>query len=173
MKIVIVDEDDNVIGAKDHNELEPDDIYRVARLLIMNTTGQLLLAQRAFTKEKDPGVWGLAVEGTVEEGEDYESNIRKEAKEEIGITLGTLKIGPKLRMAGKYNHQCQLFIYIADFDISNLHLQESELAAVKWYDPLALRREVTDQPEKFGHNFGYILNTIWPVLTDQPETIST
>jgi isopentenyldiphosphate isomerase len=130
MKLIIVDEVDNIIGTKDHDSLKPTDIYRVARLLILNSKGQLLLAQRAFNKEKDPGVWGLAVEGTVEDGEDYETNIRKEAEEEIGITLESLRLGPKLRMTGRYNHQCQLFIYNADLDPSELRLQEAELAAV-------------------------------------------
>jgi isopentenyl-diphosphate Delta-isomerase len=164
MKLVIVDEDDNVIGAKDRNELMPDDIYRVARLVIINSEGELLLAQRAFLKEKDPGVWGPAVEGTVEEGETYESNIRKEAAEEIDIAIERLEVGPKLRMTGKYNHHCQVFIYHIDLDISKLRLQAEELAAVQWYAPLTLRHEVSERLEKFGYNFGYILETIWPLL---------
>jgi isopentenyldiphosphate isomerase len=164
MKLVIVDESDNVIGLKDRDEVAPNDIYRVARLAILNSKGQILLAQRAFVKKKDPGVWGLAVEGTVEEGEDYETNIRKEAGEEIGVMLDSIKLGPKLRMMGKYNHQCQFYIYNADFDVSKLQLQEDELAAVKWYDPLALKQEVSDSPQSFGYNFSFILETIWPFL---------
>ena len=164
MRLVIVDDTDKVIGAKDRRELEPNDIYRVARLVILNTNGQLLLAQRAFVKEKDPGVWGLAVEGTLEEGEDYEANIRKEAQEEIGITPGPLKIGPKLRMTGKYNHQCQFYIYKAGLDIAKLHLQADELADVKWYEPSTLRQEVADKPEMFGYKFSFILETVWPYL---------
>lgn len=168
MSLVMVDESDNVIGVKDRDELTLNDIYRVARLVIINSKGQLLLAQRAFVKKKDPGLWGLAVEGTVEEGEDYESNIRKEAEEEIGITLGTVKLGPKLRMTGKYNHCCQFFIYNTELDSSTLQLQEEELAAVNWYEPLTLKQEVTDNPERFGYNFSFILETIWPFLC-QPK----
>jgi isopentenyldiphosphate isomerase len=165
MELVIVDEADKIIGSKDRNDITPSDIYRVARLLIINSEKQLLLAQRSFNKEKDPGVWGLAVEGTLEDGEDYETNIRKEAEEEIGVKLGSLKLGPKLRMTGRYNHQCQFFIYHADLDATQLVLQEEELAAVKWYDPLILRNEVTEVPEKFGYNFSFILETAWPYLS--------
>lgn len=164
MKLVVVDESDNVIGAKDRDEITSDDIYRVARLVILNSKGQLLLAQRALVKKKDPGVWGLAVEGTVEEGEDYESNIRKEAQEEIGITLDSLELGPTLRMTGKYNHQCQFFVAKLDLDASKLQLQEDELAAIKWYDPLTLKHEVHNSPEKFGYNFDFILDTVWHLL---------
>ena len=111
----------------------------------------------------------MAVEGTVEEGETYESNIRKEAEEEIGTTLGQLEVGPRLRMTGKYNHQCQFFIYYANLDVSKLQLQKDELAAVEWYTPLSLRRQVTQKPEKFGYNFSYILETIWPLLRRGPN----
>jgi len=102
--LTIVDNGDNVIGTKHKDQLISGDIYRVARLLIINSKGELLLAQRAFAKEKDPGLWGLAIEGTVESHETDEDNIRKEAREEIGVTLSELEAGPKLRMQGKYSH---------------------------------------------------------------------
>jgi isopentenyl-diphosphate Delta-isomerase len=164
MKLVIVDEADNVIGAKEKGQLKSTDIYRVARLVIINSKGQLLLAQRALSKQKDPGLWGLAVEGTVEDGEDYETNIRKEAQEEIGINLGQVKAGPTLRMTGKYNHHSRFFVCKADLDASSLQLQKEELAAVEWFDPLALRQKVDNKPEKFGYNFKLILEAIWPLL---------
>ncbi|HEX4662379.1 MAG TPA: NUDIX domain-containing protein [Candidatus Saccharimonadales bacterium] len=164
MKLVIVDEQDTVIGGKDKDEITPQDIYRVARLLIINSKGQLLLAQRAFAKAKDPAVWGLAVEGTVEEGEDYESNIRKESQEEIGVEFDELELGPKLRMTGKYNHQCQFFICHKDLDIDTLNLQDEELAAVKWYDLKELLEEVARHPSKFGYKFNLILETARPFI---------
>jgi isopentenyldiphosphate isomerase len=59
--LAIVDNDDNVIGAKDKDTLTPDNIYRVARLFIVNSKHELLLAQRAFVKRKtrDFGAWPL------------------------------------------------------------------------------------------------------------------
>ena len=84
-KIIIVDEDDNIIGSKERNSIVSGDIYRVSALLIENSKGEILLAQRALTKKHDPGKWGPPVAGTVEEGETYESNIVKEAEEELGL----------------------------------------------------------------------------------------
>lgn len=162
--LAIVDENDDVIGSKHKDRLSSVDVCRVARLLIINSKSELLLAQRAFVKEKDPGVWGLAVEGTVEAHETYETNIRKEAEEEIGITLGDLELGPKLRMQGKFNHWCQFFISRADFDLDQLTLQEEELEAVKWSDKLSLQEEVKLHPEKFGYRFDLILEKALPYL---------
>jgi isopentenyldiphosphate isomerase len=162
--LAIVNENDEVIGSKHKKQLSSTDIYRVARLLIINSKNELLLAQRAFVKEKDPGVWGLAVEGTVEAHETYESNIRKEAEEEIGIILGELELGPKLRMQGKFNHWCQFFIARIDLEVDDLTLQEDELEEVEWLDGVSLQREVKLHPEKFGYRFELILEKVLPYL---------
>lgn len=162
--LAIVDENDDVIGSKYKDQLSLDDVYRVARLLIINSKNELLLAQRAFVKEKDPGAWGLAVEGTVEAHETYETNIRKEAEEEIGIILGELELGPKLRRQGKFNHWCQFFIARTDLDIDKLALQEEEVKAMRWIDKASLQREVRLYPERFGYKFELILEKILPYL---------
>ena len=79
MIIVVVDERDEVTGTKDYESVTSNDIYRVSALWIVNLRGEVLLAQRSFNKTKDPGTWGPAVAGTVEKGEDYDTNIVKEA----------------------------------------------------------------------------------------------
>ncbi|HSX32637.1 MAG TPA: hypothetical protein VLF43_05225 [Candidatus Saccharimonadales bacterium] len=54
--LVIVDEGDEVIGHKNRDSFAPEDIYRVARLIIVNSHNQVLMAQRALIKKKDPGL---------------------------------------------------------------------------------------------------------------------
>ena len=79
--ITIVNEEDEIIGHKDRTSLDHEtDIYRVAALWLTNSTGEVLIAQRALSKESSPGKWGPAAAGTVEEGETYESNIVKEVE---------------------------------------------------------------------------------------------
>ena len=53
--IIIVDEEDNIIGAKERGTLNTKDIYRVSSLRIINSLGEILLAQRSFDKKNDPG----------------------------------------------------------------------------------------------------------------------
>ena len=81
--IPVVNEQDEIIGYKERAEIQKDDIYRIVSLRITNPQGQILIAQRAFTKKHAPGKRSPAVAGTVEKGETYEQNIRKEAKEEL------------------------------------------------------------------------------------------
>ena len=164
MTLPIVNENDEIIAHKHKSNLTPLDIYRVSRLVIVNQQGQLLMAQRALTKQKDPGVWGLAVEGTVENDETYESNIRKEAEEEIGIILGNIQTGPKFRRPGKYNHYCQVFIYHTELDVTTLQLQRDEVAQVAWYGTPTLQKEIASNPSKFGYNFNLIFTTILPYI---------
>jgi len=97
-KIIIVDENDKIIGYKERGTLNFRDIYRVSALQVKNSVGQILLAQRKLTKKKNPGKWGPAVAGTNDEGETYESNIIKEAEEEIGLVDFEMKVKNKQRV---------------------------------------------------------------------------
>ncbi len=86
-KIIVVDENDKEIGVKERSKITHDDIYRVSGLWLTNSKGEILLAQRSFNKprDNDPGKWGPAVAGTVDEDETYKENIQKEIKEELGL----------------------------------------------------------------------------------------
>lgn len=77
----IVDGNDKVIGKKLRSEITKNDIYRVSSLWIFNKNKELLIAQRPMWKKNDPGKWSESVVGTLEDGETYESNLVKEAKE--------------------------------------------------------------------------------------------
>jgi len=72
------------------------------------------LAQRSFNKTHNPGQWGPAVAGTNDEGETYESNIIKEAEEEIVLRDIKFKKAGKLRRRGRLegcNFFCQWFCF--------------------------------------------------------------
>lgn len=68
-RIIVVNDQDEIIGLKERDTLVQADIYRVAALWVVNSAGDILLAQRKFTKTHDPGKWGPAVAGTVDEGD--------------------------------------------------------------------------------------------------------
>src|SRR3989338_4245132 len=97
MRVPIVNEKDEIIEYKDWKDRGLKEIVRVSGLWIVDGNGNILLAQRYKNKTHDPGKWGPAVAGTVEEGETYESNIVKEAEEENGLKEGKPKAMYKLR----------------------------------------------------------------------------
>jgi isopentenyl-diphosphate Delta-isomerase len=149
MKIPIVDENDEIVTHKERENLDyKKDIYRVASLWINNSKGEILLARRAFTKKHSPGKWGPAVAGTVEEGETYESNIIKEAEEEIGLKNIAPQKGKKERISTKYNYFAQRFHLNLDKPIEEFKPSEREVAEMKWFSKEELKILLDNSPEE-------------------------
>ncbi len=150
MKIQIVDGQDRLVGVKERSEIDrKTDIYRVSALWLTNTKGQTLLAQRASTKREDPSKWGPAVMGTVEQGETYESNIYKEAKEEVGLEGVRFTKGVKMYFTYPGNHFDQWYFATLDRDISGFVRQPAEVDALEWVDIERLKKELKTNPDKY------------------------
>lgn len=143
-KVIIVNDKDEIMGHKPIQDLTPKDIYRVSGLWIENSKGEILLARRAFTKKKDPGMWGPAVAGTVEQGESYEQNIIKEAEEELGLKNIKPKKGPKKRVKSPHNHFTQWFMLKIDKPINKFKTQKEEVEEVKWFSKSELKELIKD-----------------------------
>lgn len=148
-KIIIVDENDEIIGYKYRETLNKEDVYRVAALWITNSKGQILLARRHHTKKHHPRRWGPAVAGTVDEGETYEENIIKEAEEELGLKNILPKIGPKTKTNDEYHHFTQWYVLNLDKDIKELKIQEDEVEEIKWFYLEELKKQLQERPEEF------------------------
>ena len=58
-------------------------------LHIFNDTGELYLQKRSMTKDIQPGKWDTAVGGHIDYGETVEEALRREVREELGITAFT------------------------------------------------------------------------------------
>lgn len=149
MKIIIVDENNKIIGSKERNEIQSEDIYRVSGLWITNSDGYILLAQRKFTKRNDPGKWGPAVAGTVEEGESYKENIIKEAYEELGLEDIKPKEGPIRRNIGVHNYFSQRFYLTVDKNINEFKIAEDEVEQIKWFKREELQKLIKEKSEMF------------------------
>lgn len=164
MKRQIVDEQDALIGHKTRDEIKyPDDIYRVAALWLTNSKGEVLLAQRGLGLKNGPGLWGPAVAGTVEEEETYESNIYKEAEEEIGLTGHPFILDKKIFVDGHRRYFCQFFRATVDQPIDAFRPDPREVAQLRWVTPRQLRQEVTAHPKRFTPSFSAVsLDTFLP-----------
>jgi len=147
--IIIVDENDEIIGYKNRGTLDKRDVYRVSALWITNLDGQILLARRHHTKSHHPRKWGPAVAGTVDKGETYEENIIKEAEEELGLKNIKPKIGPKTKTDNEYYHFTQWFTLNVNSDITQLKIQEDEIEEVKWFSPQELKKQLQENPDEF------------------------
>ena len=149
-RMVLVNENDEIIGYRARAEKQPEDIYRVSCLWITNSKGEILIAQRSHLKNTDPGKWSTAVSGTVDEGEGYDDNIVKEVKEELGISvaLHELQKGHKTLLQGTNQFFCQW--YSLTTDVTDFVLQKEEVEAVRWISKEELAREFAEHPERFA-----------------------
>jgi isopentenyldiphosphate isomerase len=135
-KTIVVNENDEEIGTILRKNISNKQIYRISSLWITNSKNEILLAKRAFTKKSNPGKWGPAVAGTNEEGETYESNIYKEASEEIGLTgVKFTKSFKQARIDKKYaaRYFNQWFKITLDKDVSEFRLLKDEVAEIRWF----------------------------------------
>ncbi len=149
-RIQIVDENDTVIGSKERHDVDAvRDIYRITGLWVTNSKGEVLIAQRKFTKSHDPGKWGPAVAGTVDEGETYEENMRKEAEEELGIKDVEFSLGPKKRRHVPWNYFCQWFTVTLDWELEDFKIQEAEVEQIAWIPADELARDMAEHPDKY------------------------
>lgn len=148
-KVAIVNDEDEIIGYKESGTLKDSDIYRVSALWLTNLGGEILIARRSYNKKNDPGKWGTAVAGTVDEGENYYENIVKETEEEIGLTGLDFKRGPYGRnMKGKQFFY-QWYIAQTDKDIEDMKVDKEEVEEVRWVTKEQLIKEIEENPDEF------------------------
>lgn len=157
MRIPIVNEQDEIIGYKDRKDRNPKDITRVSALWLTDQDGNVLLAQRSFDKKNDPGLWGPAVAGSVEEGETYESNIIKEAEEEIGLLDLKPILGPKNRRSTSHEYFGQWFTVVVDHNYP-FKKQDEEVEELRWFSKEELIKLLKEKPEMFLQNFKQYLD---------------
>jgi 8-oxo-dGTP diphosphatase len=153
--IPIVNENDEIIGYKERSGEILEGVYRVSALWIINSKDEILLARRALSKSNNPGKWGPAVAGTVEKGETYESNIIKEAEEELGLKDIKIRKWKKIRVKGRYNFFCQYFISKIDKDAKDFDFDKREVMDVKWFTKKEILDIVKNHPEQLTESHKY------------------
>jgi isopentenyldiphosphate isomerase/guanylate kinase len=84
----VVDERDNLVGTRvARDQAHAEGIrHRATMIMLFNSTGNLLMGTRAFNLSF-PGAPILASAGHVGAGEDYETAMLREAREELGLKM--------------------------------------------------------------------------------------
>ncbi|MCI7016266.1 MAG: NUDIX domain-containing protein [Prevotella sp.] len=94
----LVDEEGAVIGSATRGECHSGSklLHPVVHLHVFNSQGQVYLQRRPDWKDIQPGKWDTAVGGHIDYGENPSDALRREVREELGITHFTP------RSLGKY-----------------------------------------------------------------------
>jgi isopentenyl-diphosphate delta-isomerase type 1 len=132
-----VDKEGKVIGQETRGEFHsnPKLIHQVSHCWLFNSKGQVLWAKRSLKKNKHPGFWDISCAGHIESGETAETAIKRELKEELGIT----NINPTLVATYIDRHKDEteyvhLYYALCDKSENEFSLQPNEVDEVKWID---------------------------------------
>jgi isopentenyldiphosphate isomerase len=150
--VAVVDRDDRVLGTKRRGDLAPDDIVRVSVLWVENDRGEVLIQQRTNNRVTGAGLWSPAVAGTVEAHESYRENVIKEAEEELGLVgVEPEEVGKRLRLGvgEPFGRMLTFFRARMNLDPSELKLERSAVARVKWVDKQWLIEDYEQHPERY------------------------
>jgi len=84
----LVDEQGNIIGAISRGEAHDGSkkLHPVVHLHVFNSNGDLYLQKRPTWKDIQPSKWDTACGGHVDLGEDVKIALKREVREELGIT---------------------------------------------------------------------------------------
>lgn len=84
----VVDETGRVVGHATRGECHDGSrlLHPVVHLHLFNSRGELYLQKRPAWKDIQPGRWDTAVGGHVDYGETPDEALRREVREELGVT---------------------------------------------------------------------------------------
>ena len=84
----VVDEEGTVLGRATRGECHNGSklLHPVVHLHVFNTQGDVYLQKRPEWKDIQPGKWDTAVGGHIDYGETPEEALRREVREELGMT---------------------------------------------------------------------------------------
>ena len=84
----LVNEEGKIIGKASRKECHngSKELHHVVHLHVFNSQGKLYLQKRSTHKDIQPGKWDTAVGGHIDYGETVEDALKRETREELGIT---------------------------------------------------------------------------------------
>ena len=154
--VQLVDEDGTLLGtapkATVHTESTP--LHLAFSCHVFDPDGRVLVTRRALAKKTWPGVWTNAFCGHPAPGEPFEEAIRRRARQELGLEVGSIEPGlPDFRYravdaSGIVEYEvCQVFRAVA---ASDPQANPDEVAELAWSDPTDFRAAVAAAPYAFS-----------------------
>lgn len=143
----------------------PDGKYHlVVHIWPVNQKGEFLVQQRKQSLAWRPGMWA-ATGGSALTGEDAFSACKREAAEELGLTI-TRENTELFMVQKRTNSFCHIYLVHTDVSVEQLVLQESEVEQVAWVSA----EELQERMEQGSfHSYRYFSELMQYVQTKQEE----
>lgn len=110
---------------------DPNYLHLEVAVLIVDDQKRVLLQKRSLTKKVAPGIWTVSAAGHVTYGESSEQVVHKELKEEMGISVKTIRpIFTNIESLPNETHMIKW--YIATYEGGDIVVQASEVESYAW-----------------------------------------
>ena len=149
--IVHIFNEDNVkIGEIPRKNLTTEHKWRIICVWIENDKGETLLQQRSLKKTHGPGLWTVAVEGTVENDDSFEETARREIEEEIGLKEFTMTTAKRISFEAATGwRDAQGYIVRCNWPIEKFTVQASEVEKLQWKNKKDVISKMKAQDPKY------------------------
>jgi len=170
-QIDILDEEGSKTGKTDTIESlhKNGKWHKVVGIIIYDQDKNILMQQRALKEKSDPGKWDIAAAGHIGSGEKEVEGIKRELREEIGLSLKEDEV--KYFMSYKkevendtVNKKHIEDIFIAQIDSRKIYefkVQKEEVEQVKWLSvdkvkSLVENKKVKTREKMYKELFDYL-----------------
>lgn len=155
-KVILVDEQDHVVGEMDKMEAhEKGILHRAFSIFIFNSKGQMLIHQRANEKYHGGGLWTNACCSHPQLDEDIKESAEQRLQFEMGLQCDLKRVFAFIYHTPVEN---ELIEHEYDHVLVGYTDQQpkpntNEVQAFKWIDKVELLQKINDQPDIFTYWF--------------------
>lgn len=163
-QVVLVNEQNEFLGLMPKMEAHIKGVlHRAISVLIYNAEGEMLIQQRSSTKYHWPLIWCNACCSHPRLDEEFKIAAERRIYEELGI-----KIPLKEKFHFIYKAQDSVTQLIEhEYDVvfegiydGDVPFNTSEVASIKWVQPVDLETDIKLNPDKYSFWFKEILNRL-------------
>ena len=162
----LVNEKDEVVGKEWKHEMHKKGMLHRTVIAEVIGKGRVWTLVEQSKKRQDTGQYVSAVGGHVKSGEGIEDALKREAKEEFGLSgkINSKFIGKKIyNRTIKGNIENHFFI-LYEIYTDQEPVLSSESVGYKRFTEKELSKELKAHPEKFGSPFHFIIKEFYPNL---------
>jgi len=164
--IQIVDRNDNLSGVASIDEARAKGlIRRLARVIVEDQEGNVLLQKRSSKQKLFPNRWDTSAAGHVDAGEDYLQAAKREMSEEIGLKNVDMQevdyfYNSFVWQDMKLNQFQRVYKVVVAHD-TQFKVDKDEVVGTQWFSPHQLKQLFQSNPESFTDGAQYIIKRFY------------